>query len=448
MREYFGQRPFPCARGITLPKIRVTALSDREDLVELTGRSVAGFFDREPVSWLEPELVIHAGDSEERAVRIFNHELAHRFVALCYPRAPIWLNEGIAELFETVRLVGPDRVQLGVAPYVFGDTWGYDHRAIATLVVPRATVPSFSTLRSFDYQGFHASESPHEHQQTVHYATAWSAVHLLEIGDPRLHQRFGRYLSALRRTELPEDLLWQRFFAGANLDAAVRRYQASPTFRFTYDEVEPSRAPAPVVRHLSQADAHLVWAELFLRQGRREATLDHLHRARSIRGESARAALLRGTMAWMARRPARAGEHFERAIEIDPTMRVARHARVRAALESGTTGPALTELVESLRRDGMRAEDLALVAAARIATGRFDEAVTLAGAAIRQNRHCWRCLEVLGRAYVGLGRPDRAVGPLQTALALLSHHAGSERRVVERALRRARVQTRGGLRSD
>ena len=99
---------------------------------------------------------------------------------------------------------------------------------------------------------------------------------------------------------------------------------------------------------------------------------------------------------------------------------------------------ALTRLEEGPRD----AEVLAVLATHALRTDEPDRAIALAGEALRDNRLCWRCMHVLGRAYIAAGQPDRALGPLESALPLLGHRAPRARRGLEADLARARAAAR------
>lgn len=434
MRDYFDERLFPCARGIELPPIRVVALAHQEDMAALRP-GAGGYYTEAQVPWLDPLLVIRASlDDNGRTVRVFNHELAHRFVALCYPRAPVWLNEGIAELFETLLVVGDRRVQLGVAPYVFGgNEGGWAHGPVPRLVIPDGDAPSLSALRAMTWREFYGDG------QTGNYAGAWSAVHLLQLGDPALHRQFTGYLAALRRADEPEALIWDRFFGAARMDDAVRRYRRSPTFRSAFDELPPPPRDEPTVSEIEPADAHLLWAELYLRTRHLNEGLEHLELARVARPNAPRADLLEASSEHALGHGLSAIQLLRRAVARPD----APHATTLMFVSVAEPGePGVDDATRRLQEAPDDAETLAVLATHALRTGHADEAISIAGQALRENRLCWRCMHVLGRAYLSNGQPQRALGPLESALPLLGHGSPRGRRAVEADLWRVREALR------
>lgn len=96
--------------GLTYPavvSIEVRAMGDRAEfdaLKEELGAPdwVEGVFVHEP-----PLGVVWAGSGRSRMMRVFLHESAHYMIGYGgRPRAPSWLNEGLASSFENIRFAG------------------------------------------------------------------------------------------------------------------------------------------------------------------------------------------------------------------------------------------------------------------------------------------------------------------------------------------------------
>ncbi len=158
---------------------------------------------------------------------LFAHELAHRFNHAALGATPVWLNEGLAEYYSTIRgevsapVVGesdPDNVvAAGSAHHSVGDVI-YQGALIHADLLPKA-----SRLVSFDPDGFYAesfgNHAPLSYEakntQARNYAAAWMLVHML------LHEPFDyavRFRELLGKPDMHN--------TGAELQAVVEHVGA------------------------------------------------------------------------------------------------------------------------------------------------------------------------------------------------------------------------------
>ena len=140
----------------------------------------------------------HWGD---RVAEDLRHEVAHGYLHASYPTIPLWLDEGLAEYFETPR----------------GDA-GLNRPHVAlldTLATRDGWQPSLSRLEQFT--------SVSEMQQ-ADYAESWAWVHLLLETIPQRRELLQGYLRNLRREGTPEAL--SKLVAGsiANPDQALSEH--------------------------------------------------------------------------------------------------------------------------------------------------------------------------------------------------------------------------------
>lgn len=105
--------------------------------------------------------VILARGSRDYIVGIGLHEATHAMVAAMFGGAPVWLNEGLAELFETMQMDGSQR-------YVFKA----NSRHLRLL--KRSSLPTLAS---------HFNQTPREwysdKNRKLNYATDWSLVYFL-----------------------------------------------------------------------------------------------------------------------------------------------------------------------------------------------------------------------------------------------------------------------------
>ena len=101
-------------------------------------RTKGAYFSTHLDADLEPHpiMVMHdelLGGEETRAT--FLHELAHRFIHQRFAHLPIWLDEGLAQLYSTLRIEGGRAVFGGAAPST--DFWSPEGVTASALFVHR-----------------------------------------------------------------------------------------------------------------------------------------------------------------------------------------------------------------------------------------------------------------------------------------------------------------------
>ncbi|MGB5697914.1 MAG: hypothetical protein WBM46_19840 [Polyangiales bacterium] len=104
MRDAIAENEFPCALDQMHEPITVMVI-DRH-WRKIMGSGVSGVQGMNPVDLVDvdPFLVVRAEDEETNAP-LFLHELTHWLVAICFPSAPLWLNEGLVASWVAVHLM-------------------------------------------------------------------------------------------------------------------------------------------------------------------------------------------------------------------------------------------------------------------------------------------------------------------------------------------------------
>jgi tetratricopeptide (TPR) repeat protein len=181
----------------------------REEYNRVGPKASDGFFRRRGFGRDDGGTFMTYGGVSEAARHVFVHEMTHRFVYHVCPQAPVWLNEGLADYYETATY-GDGKAVLGRSPYGFkpGDSWVYGRAGI-----PVEALPSWDVLTSLDHQSFYTAraapdgEDGREARQTqaTNYASAWATVYVLHnrpdhYGD-RLYQWMAKMASGLPAAE-------------------------------------------------------------------------------------------------------------------------------------------------------------------------------------------------------------------------------------------------------
>ena len=197
--------------------VEVVAFKDGDEYETIASGMTAGVFipgglrdfERRPLALVKGDL------RQSRAT--FQHELTHFLVHYYLPQAPMWLNEGLAQFYETLTLEDGE-IKIGM-PTTAMNTWSPDDYDPESLLSPRMSIeraPSIAALLAMDpieFYGETEAESDSGVIQTlqraaVHYVCAWNLVHLF-LTDEKYRREFGSYLVALSSGE-ENDFAWDR----------------------------------------------------------------------------------------------------------------------------------------------------------------------------------------------------------------------------------------------
>jgi Flp pilus assembly protein TadD len=136
------------------------------------------------------------------------HEYVHLHLRDNMPGGPLWLNEGLAELYGSLQFSG-SKALLGapILPYV--------HLLSQHELLPLTTLFSIGT------------NSPHYNEQDksgVFYGESWALVHYLMLGDANRQEQFKRFMQLLSRGEPTAKAIEESF--GMSLSALEQELQA------------------------------------------------------------------------------------------------------------------------------------------------------------------------------------------------------------------------------
>jgi hypothetical protein len=233
---------FPEQGFASRARVRVVLLAGPDDLAELAGPHVAGFYTRRTA---QPTIVADV----RRAMAdpsVLAHELAHHLVERWLVRAPRWLDEGLAEHLGAAGAPGAPPGTLGQAP-----RWAAGWRP----------TPGF-VRRAMAWDG--RIDPDHPRQEP---SEAWALVHFLASEEPR---RLGAFLWALEGGAPPDAAFaatfpeWrpEELLGAYRLEVRVRAFLASGRGQvWTFPEVARLR-PQVAVRAAPPADVHLLRLEL------------------------------------------------------------------------------------------------------------------------------------------------------------------------------------------
>ncbi|MCU0292848.1 MAG: tetratricopeptide repeat protein [Thermoanaerobaculaceae bacterium] len=352
-------------------------------------------------------LILADATNLDSARSIAYHELTHGLVRSSSPDIPLWLEEGLAELYSSFQVAG-ENVRIG-HPLV---------RHIET-VRQRGLLP-LGRLLSIDID---SEEYSSDTERPRFYATSWLLTHYLIVGSPARQGQLARFTAEVRRGQ-PVGAAFQAAFncEPPTMEKELARYAGAaqmPVLQLKVDEVAPASTPRPRTLARDEVLAHLATIYIDRSEDGSTDASRLLFEALRLNPGSVRAMTLR---AWALAQLGSAGDAtalFEEALRLTPADPDALVLYARSLLE---------------RLAPTRSPGAMPVAAAELARPRelLDQALRVAPEHVLG-------LVTLGRSYVVSS--DRECGP---GIAHLSRALELDPGAVEAAFFLAQLLARTG----
>lgn len=225
----------------------------------------------------------------DQAPRIMYHEYAHLVIQNSSGRVPVWLNEGLAEVYSTFELSRDGREAL------IGRTID-EHLALLN------TTPllKLTDLLQVDHDSPLYNEGD---RRSVFYAQSWALVHMLIFGEPSRAPQLRAFLQAFSRGLSAEEA-WAQAFGAERIASELARYVSRGLYRAAKHK-SPDRTSRfdATAKPLPPADVQAFLARFLLAQGRHDEAAEQLAAAMKADDRSVHAAVVRG------QREIAAGEH-------------------------------------------------------------------------------------------------------------------------------------------
>jgi len=393
--------------------------------------------DQEPT----PTMLIYGGLSPENSI-LFTHELTHRFNHFALPAIPVWLNEGIAQYYSTVRgdvdhpVVGETDPRYGFASgSVRADP---NHIVFQGELLAFADLPRPSALMRFDRATFYGDRLDNDQPPSFeskekfkrNYAAAWVLVHML-MTDP-LGAPLASALQDHHQNSTLADALRALDARATDVDRAFDQYVRKPIPWREHHE-----SPAPAVGHLdkramSEAEVLVLWARIDNFRGPNAArAFARLQRAAALAPDDPAVLLWTARHEALLGRPREAERHLQRALGLEPSQAEAQLALGMLYLgnKTGSTWPAaerdklMADAFERLGKIAATATEYDAVAIYHLIKTGVAQAVGPAAKACELDPSCWSCLHTYAAATFRTGDRERAAALELAAVSRLPENA-------------------------
>ncbi len=179
------------------------------------------------------------GNARRDATGIVYHEYVHYVVANNLPGIPLWFEEGLAELYSSLRITG-DKVQFG-----FADPFH--------LVLLRSSrlIP-LDELLAADH---HSPLYNERDRKSMFYAQSWALVHYLLVGSDERRNQTQAFLDLVLADMPPTEALTRAFETDLeDLEKELRLYTGRKVFNYLESPVSIELDLPVSVRQLSHAE--------------------------------------------------------------------------------------------------------------------------------------------------------------------------------------------------
>jgi Flp pilus assembly protein TadD len=186
-------------QAVASASIKVLAFPDHDSLKYFLPlyhgepMNLSGFFHR---GIDENLIVLSLADGGAGALDTIFHEYAHLLLRRNQQIWPLWLSEGMADIYATFEVTGDHGIRIGKAqaPYL-------------RLLANDALMP----LPDLFAVTHDSPEYNEQERQGVFYAESWLLTHYLMIGSPARRASFGRFTALLREGQIPEQAFTNAF---------------------------------------------------------------------------------------------------------------------------------------------------------------------------------------------------------------------------------------------
>jgi Tfp pilus assembly protein PilF len=228
--------------------------------------NIAGYFQRGDD---ESMIALNIGGNEQHPMYVIFHEYTHVITSYIKRPWPVWLNEGVAELYSTFE-VNENKVDLGrpVENHV-------------RLLRENKLIP-LQALFSVD---LHSPAYNEREKQGIFYAESWALVHYLMFGDKSAHRpQFLEFVKLLDSGVSGDKAFTQVF--GSDLSAVekgLRQYVNGNFYAFVTATLDATVVDTGIaIQPLAEADVQYYLGSLLLHTNRPDDAVPYFKQAAAL----------------------------------------------------------------------------------------------------------------------------------------------------------------------
>jgi len=264
--------------------------------------ALAGYF----VGMEDVNYIAVNAEQEALAYGLIFHEYAHFLTGNAVAATPVWVSEGLAELYQTFEITNGGRTAM----------IGRPSRQNLELLQTNSMLP----VRDLIAVTHDSSLYNEGNRRGMFYAESWALVHYLTFGGPARAGQLKKYLGAIG-DGVPADQAFDDVFGDpAVLDGELQRYVRSVAFNVLRLEFDEKTASGSASRALpiTDADAAGYLADLLARLERPDDARAFIARALETTPDNARVLTALGLFELRARNNAAAFPLLEKAATLSP----------------------------------------------------------------------------------------------------------------------------------
>lgn len=410
-------------------------LFDRSQDLDAIGSTLASgtFFWRLDGDVEIQPVIVMAGGLDYLTRTTLQHELVHEIVRRRTAQVPWWIDEGLAELYSTVRIDGgelvvgepPEDVDFWERSYPVTDT----HLPVSKLWIPVSYAPSFDDLLGVDRLTVQTGGA-----HSTYYAAAWKLMHALRgHTDARLAPRFKAMMEALM-SGADGAAAFARAYKGILMSDIAESYQKLLEDHREYPRVLPFEPPKDIPTTASSMlddEVHALWARIETSFAAPQLSPDE-ELARGLAETPGSPHLLYARASIHTRLPGgvearrrdiadllRAAPSDPRYLLLDLMMAMNDRDLAKGTPSAKARGDELVAKVEKMRPIAVTPAQLAYTSFVLLTLQRFKEADLLADKAVEAGPSCAVCFAIHAiTLHVG-GHPAEARAAGERAMALM-----------------------------
>ncbi len=268
-------------------------------------KSVSGFFQSsDEMNYIAFPIF----DNGEKSSGTIYHEYFHFLVKNTFQTSvlPLWLNEGLAEYFQTFRMKNEQKA-------VFGEV-----RENHLRLLRQYKLIPLKTLSAIDYQSLNKMN---ENEKSLFYAQSWALVHfLMQKNGGSIDTMLRKYLALSAENKSPEIAFEESFKSNyAETEINLETYISKKTFsanqinfreRLTFETDLKTE-------QISEAEWLDYLGDLLFQSQRYDAAAETLKKSLALNEKSAAANLLFGKILLKQEKSAEAKNYFEKVIALE-----------------------------------------------------------------------------------------------------------------------------------